>query len=110
MYFLTPFVLLFSVLALSSPLDITPLDKGELVRESIVNIHNEVVKLNQMVSNFNINDGKPATVLVQGIPILAGVAAVHFANREGFRRASESITFSKENTLNIIDTSKETGM
>jgi hypothetical protein len=106
MYFST--LLLLPTLALSSVLPARHLlPTGQIVKQDVINIHNAVLSLDATVQSFQ---GSPfPTSLVDGTPVLLGVADIHFVNRAGFRHALAASPFTVEDTKDVIDTVVSTG-
>lgn len=103
-------LLLLPNLALSSPAPISPrqlLPTGQTVRQDVVNIHNAVLALNTAVESFN--GGPFLTALVEGTPVLLGVAEIHRVNRAGFRHALAALPFTVEDSVAVVDAVVGTG-
>lgn len=94
----------------ATPLDLAPrqlLPTGQTVKQDVINIHNAVLALDATVRSFN---GSPLpTSLIQGTPILLGVAEIHRVNRAGFAHAVAAGMFSLEDSAGIIDAVVTTG-
>jgi hypothetical protein len=104
--------LLFSLLptlALSTALPPRQLlPTGQTVKQDVINIHNAVLALDATVKSFN---GSPLpTSLIDGTPVLLGVADIHIVNRAGFRHALAALPFTVEDSVDVIDTVVDTGM
>jgi len=107
------FSLLFTLLpalAASSPLqsrqDILP--TGQTVKQDVLNIHYAVRELDQIIQTYK--GSRLPTSIVEGTPVLLGVAKIHEVNRAGFRHALEATPFTLEDSIQVIDTVVETGM
>jgi hypothetical protein len=84
------------------------LPTGQTVKQDVINIHNAVLALDETVKSFN---GAPLpTSLIEGTPVLLGVANIHIVNRAGFRHALAATPFSVEDSDDVIDTVVNTGM
>jgi hypothetical protein len=101
-------LLLLPTLALSSVLPARQLlPTGQTVKQDVVNIHNAVLSLDATVQSFQ---GSPfPSSLVDGTPVLLGVADIHFVNRAGFRHALAATPFTVQDTRDVIDTVVSTG-
>jgi hypothetical protein len=107
---LSLFLSLLATLALSSPLEHRQivLPTGQTVKQDVINIHNAVLELDATVQAYQ---GTPLpTSIVEGTPVLLGVAKIHEVNRAGFRHAVAALPFSVEDSREVIDTVSETGM
>ncbi|KAF9697538.1 hypothetical protein EKO04_004523 [Ascochyta lentis] len=92
--------LLPTVLALALPQAVLP--TGQTVVQDINNIHNAVLELDATVQRY---DGSAfPTSLVDGTPVLLGVAKIHTVNRAGFRHALASQPFSIPDSNAVIST------
>lgn len=88
-----------------SPRGILP--TGQTVRQDVINIDNAVLALDATVQAY---DGSPfPTSLVDGTPVLLGVAEIHRVNRAGFRHALAALPFSVQDSVQVIDTVVSTG-
>lgn len=84
------------------------LPTGQTVKQDVINIHNAVLELDATVQAY---DGSPfPTSLVDGTPVLLGVAKIHTVNRAGFRHALAAPPFSIADSRDVIDTVTDTGM
>lgn len=92
-------------LALTSAIPQTFLPTGQTVKQDVINIHNAVLALDATP----YNGGSFPTSLIEGIPVLLGVANIHRVNRAGYRHALFAAPFSVEDTKQIIDTVVSTG-
>ncbi|KAH7341203.1 hydrophobic surface binding protein A-domain-containing protein [Pyrenochaeta sp. MPI-SDFR-AT-0127] len=106
MYFsITQLLVILPTFALCSVLppsqrDILP--TGQSVKQDVINIHNTVLALDATVRAYN---GSPfPTSIVDGTPVLLGVAEIHRVNRAGFRHALAALPFSVEDSVQVIDT------
>jgi hypothetical protein len=108
MHLPTLLISLLPTLALSTarpPRAILP--TGQTVKQDVINIHNAVLALDETVKNFN---GAPLpTSLIEGTPVLLGVADIHTVNRAGFRHALAATPFSVEDSVDVIDAVVDTG-
>lgn len=95
-------------LAFSTPLEPRQLlPTGQSVKQDVINIHNAVLALDATIQSFQ---GSPLpTSLVEGTPVLLGVAEIHRVNRAGFRHAVAALPFNVEDSKRVIDTVVETG-
>lgn len=83
------------------------LPTGQTVKQDIINIHNAVLELDATVQAY---DGSPfPTSLVDGTPVLLGVAKIHSVNRAGFRHAVAALPFTVADSNDAIDTVTDTG-
>lgn len=83
------------------------LPTGQTVKQDIINIHNAVLELDATVRAY---DGSPfPTSLVDGTPVLLGVAKIHEVNRAGFRHAVAALPFSVPDSDDVITTVTDTG-
>lgn len=83
------------------------LPTGQTVVQDIINIHNAVLELDATVQSYA---GSPfPTSLVDGTPVLLGVAKIHEVNRAGFRHALAALPFGVEDSNNVITTVTNTG-
>merc|ERR1712029_163738 len=101
MQFLLP---LLAILPLTSSLAIPRglLPTGQTVVQDIINIHNAVLELDAAVQAY---DGSPfPTSLVDGTPVLLGVAEVHKVNRAGFRHSLAALPFTVSDSNDVIST------
>jgi hypothetical protein len=103
--------LLFSLLpsfalgAVLPPRQLLP--TGQTVKQDVINIHNAVLELDATIQSFQ---GTPLpTSLIEGTPVLLGVANIHIVNRAGFRHALAATPFTVEDSVDVIDTVVETG-
>lgn len=92
---------------LTSALPQASLPNGQTVKQDVINIHNAVLELDATVQAYQ--GAAFPTSLVEGTPVLLGVAKIHEVNRAGFRHALVSAPFSKEDSIQIIDTVVDTG-
>ena len=107
MYFFFFASLLFlSALADSWPKEIT-LPTAQNVIDSVVNIHHAVLEQDATVQAHT--GGSLLAAFVDNTKIMAGIAVVHHANRQGFRRAKMAKTFSAKDSVRLIDTVLATG-
>jgi hypothetical protein len=84
------------------------LPNGQTVKQDVINIHNAVLALDATIQSYQ---GVPLpTSLVEGTPVLLGVAEIHKVNRAGFRHALAALPFSVEDSREVIDTVVDTGM
>lgn len=91
--------------AVLQPRDLLP--TGQTVKQDVINIHNAVLALDATVQAYQ---GVPLpTSLVEGTPVLLGVAEIHKVNRAGFRHALVSLPFSVEDSREVIDAVVDTG-
>lgn len=105
MHLLPLLALLPTALSLAVPQSILP--TGQTVKQDIINIHNAVLALDATVQAY---DGSPfPTSLVDGTPVLLGVAKIHEVNRAGFRHALAALPFSMEDSNDVISTVTDTG-
>jgi hypothetical protein len=99
---------LLPTLALSSVLSARQLlPTGQTIKQDVINIHNAVLSLDATVQLFQ--GSVFPTSLVDGTPVLLGVADIHFVNRAGFRHAIAATPFTIEDTRDVIDTVVSTG-
>jgi hypothetical protein len=92
-------------LAASLPRDILP--TGQTVRQDVINIHNAVLALDATINSYQ---GVPLpTSLVEGTPVLLGVAEIHRVNRAGFRHALAASPFTVEDSRDVVDAVVDTG-
>ncbi|KAF2034188.1 hypothetical protein EK21DRAFT_57026 [Setomelanomma holmii] len=78
------------------------LPTGQTVRQDVINIHNAVLALDATVQSFT---GSPFSVsLVEGTPVLLGVAEIHKVNRAGYVHALAAVPFSMQDSSDVIDT------
>jgi hypothetical protein len=83
------------------------LPNGQTVKQDILDIDEAVRELDVTVNAYQ---GVPLpTSIVEGKPVLLGVAKIHEVNRAGFRHALAAPTFTVEDSNQIIDTILETG-
>jgi hypothetical protein len=83
------------------------LPTGQTVVQDIINIHNAVLELDATVQAYN---GSPfPTSLVDGTPVLLGVAKIHEVNRAGFRHALAALPFTVPDSNDVISTVTNTG-
>lgn len=103
---LLPLVSLFSLVSsVAIPQSILP--TGQTVKQDIINIHNAVLELDATVQAY---DGSPfPTSLVDGTPVLLGVAKIHTVNRAGFRHALAALPFTVADSNDVITTVTDTG-
>lgn len=105
MRLLTLFSVLPTALTLAVPQSILP--TGQTVKQDIINIHNAVLELDATVRAY---DGSPfPTSLVDGTPVLFGVAKIHEVNRAGFRHAIAALPFSVADSNDVVTTVTDTG-
>ena len=100
---------LLALLPLTSSLALPQalLPTGQTVVQDIINIHNAVLELDATVQAYN---GSPfPTSLVDGTPVLLGVAKIHEVNRAGFRHALAALPFTVPDSEDVIDTVTNTG-
>jgi hypothetical protein len=100
---------LLALLPLTSSLALpeTLLPTGQTVVQDIINIHNAVLELDATVQAYN---GSPfPTSLVDGTPVLLGVAKIHEVNRAGFRHALAALPFTVPDSNDVISTVTSTG-
>lgn len=91
--------------ARSLPRDILP--TGQTVKQDVINIHNAVLALDNTINSYQ---GVPLpTSLVEGTPVLLGVAEIHRVNRAGFRHALAALPFTVEDSRDVIDAVVDTG-
>lgn len=83
------------------------LPTGQTVVQDIINIHNAVLELDATVQSY-AGSAFP-TSLVDGTPVLLGVAKIHEVNRAGFRHALAALPFGVEDSNNVITTVTNTG-
>ncbi|KAH7071802.1 hydrophobic surface binding protein A-domain-containing protein [Paraphoma chrysanthemicola] len=100
-----PCILPLLATSYAAPVDLAPrqlLPTGQTVKQDVINIHNAVLALDSTVRSFT---GSPLpTSLIEGTPILLGVAEIHRVNRAGFRHALAALPFSVDDSVQIIDT------
>ncbi|KAF2995361.1 hypothetical protein E8E13_003104 [Curvularia kusanoi] len=102
---LSPLVALIPLAsAVAIPQSILP--TGQTVKQDIINIHNAVLALDAIVQAYD--GGAFPTSLVDGTPILLGVAKIHEVNRAGYVHALAALPFSVEDTAEVIDTVTDT--
>ncbi|KAH9871190.1 hypothetical protein J1614_006766 [Plenodomus biglobosus] len=89
----------------SSPPQLLP--TGYDVKQDVINIHNAVLALDKTVQGFN--GGHFLTALVEGAPVLAGVADIHRVNRAGFGHALAALPFSVQESNDVVNTVVATG-
>jgi hypothetical protein len=95
-----------TALTLAVPQALLP--TGQTVKQDIINIHNAVLALDATVQSYN---GAPfPTSLVDGTPVLLGVAKIHEVNRAGFRHAVAALPFSVQDSDDVITTVTDTGI
>jgi hypothetical protein len=103
---------ILSILAVSSafPLSSQPrqlLPTGQTIKQDVINIHNAVLALDTTIQGFS---GSPLpTSLIEGTPVLLGVAEIHRVNRAGFIHALAALPFTVQDSVEIIDTVVSTG-
>ncbi|KAI8941490.1 hypothetical protein NX059_002707 [Plenodomus lindquistii] len=105
MRFSLPTVFILPSLAFALPFALSPrqlLPTGADVKQDVLNIHEAVLDLYPATAAFQ--GGPIPTTLVQGAPVLAGVAEIHKVNRAGFRHALLAKPFTVQETQDIIDT------
>jgi hypothetical protein len=112
MHFSAPFLLcLLPGLTLSSPLQPQSrqlLPTAQTVNQDVLNIHNAVLDLDATVQSFT---GSPLPLsLIEGTPVLLGVAKIHTVNRAGYRHALVAPPFTVAETRKVIDTVVSTGL
>lgn len=84
------------------------LPTGQTVKQDVINIHNAVLELDAIIQKYQ---GAPLpTSIVEGTPVLLGVAKIHEVNRAGFRHAVAALPFTVKDSRQVIDTVSETGM
>jgi hypothetical protein len=84
-----------------------PLPTGATIAQDVRNIDTAVRALDATVQAYK---GVPLPVsLVEGAPVLAGVAEIHRVNRAGFVHALAAQTFSVEESVNVVDVVSGTG-
>ncbi|OSS47312.1 hypothetical protein B5807_10004 [Epicoccum nigrum] len=99
-----PLFPLLALLPLASSLALPQalLPTGQTVVQDIINIHEAVLELDDTVQAYN---GSPfPTSLVDGTPVLLGVAKIHEVNRAGFRHALAALPFTISDSEDVIDT------
>ncbi|KAG9199895.1 hypothetical protein G6514_007795 [Epicoccum nigrum] len=99
-----PLFALLTLLPLASSLALPQalLPTGQTVVQDIINIHEAVLELDDTVQAYN---GSPfPTSLVDGTPVLLGVAKIHEVNRAGFRHALAALPFTVSDSEDVIDT------
>jgi hypothetical protein len=104
-----PLFPLLALLPLASSLALPQalLPTGQTVVQDIINIHEAVLELDDTVQAYN---GSPfPTSLVDGTPVLLGVAKIHEVNRAGFRHALAALPFTISDSEDVIDTVTNTG-
>jgi hypothetical protein len=108
MHLPTILLTLLPTLTLSTPLSPRQLlPTGQTVKQDVINIHNAVLSLDATIQAFQ---GSPFPVsLVDGTPVLLGVADIHTVNRAGFRHALIAAPFTLEDSRDVVDTVVETG-
>lgn len=107
MYFFFFASLLFlPALADSWPKQIT-LPTAQNVIDSVINIHHAVLEQDATVQAHT--GGSLLAAFVDNTKIMAGIAKMHHANRQGFRRAKMAKTFSAKDSVRLIDTVLATG-
>lgn len=96
------------LLALPSTLLALPiLSTGATVAQDVRNIHNAVLKLDATVQAYQ---GVPLpTSLIEGTPVLVGVAEIHRVNRAGFTHALAAKQFTVEESIDVVDVVVQTG-
>ncbi|KAJ4353053.1 hypothetical protein N0V95_003706 [Ascochyta clinopodiicola] len=100
MHLLTLFTLLPTAFSLALPQAVLP--TGQTVVQDIINIHNAVLELDATVQAY---DGSPfPTSLVDGTPVLLGVAKIHTVNRAGFRHALAAPPFTVQDSNDVVST------
>ncbi|KAF1926000.1 uncharacterized protein M421DRAFT_423283 [Didymella exigua CBS 183.55] len=98
MHLLSILALIPTAFSLAVPQSILP--TGETVKQDIINIHNAVLALDATVQAY---DGSLfPTSLVDGIPVLQGIAKIHKVNRAGFRHALAALPFSVSDSNDVI--------
>ncbi|KAH7385583.1 hydrophobic surface binding protein A-domain-containing protein [Phaeosphaeria sp. MPI-PUGE-AT-0046c] len=102
-----PFSTLFPLLALPLPALSTALPPrqllptGQTVKQDVLNIHHAVLALDSTIQSFQ---GSPLpTSLIEGTPVLLGVAEIHKVNRVGFFHAITALPFNKVDSEDVID-------
>ncbi|KAF1913104.1 hydrophobic surface binding protein A-domain-containing protein [Ampelomyces quisqualis] len=79
---------------------------GQTVKEDVINIHNAVLALDSTIQSFQ---GSPIpTSLIEGTPVLFGVAEIHKVNRAGFCNALLATPFTVEDSRDVVDTVVDT--
>jgi hypothetical protein len=105
MLFSSLFLLPTFALASTLPRDILP--TGKTVKQDVYKIHNAVLALDATVNAYQ---GVPLpTSVVEGTPVLLGVAEIHKVNRAGFRHALAALPFTVEDSKDVIDAVVDTG-
>lgn len=106
MHLLSLIAFLPTALSLAVPQIVLP--TGQTVKQDIINIHNAVLALDATVQAYN---GSPfPTSLVDGTPVLLGVAQIHTVNRAGFRHALAAAPFTVGDSNDVISAVTETGI
>jgi hypothetical protein len=83
------------------------LPTGQTVKQDVLNIHNAVLSLDSTVQSFQ---GSPLpTSLIEGTPVLLGVAKIHTVNRIGYAHALAALPFSVKESEDVVDTVVSTG-
>ena len=107
---LTTLLFLLPAFAIATPITPAPrqiLPTGQTVKQDIINIHNAVLALDATVQAYT---GSPfPTSLVEGTPVLLGVAEIHRVNRAGFRHALAALPFTVQDSNDVIDAVVDTG-
>jgi hypothetical protein len=109
MYLSTLFLTVLATLTHSATIPKRQLElpNGQTVKQDILNIHNAVLALDTTIQAYQ---GVPLpTSLVEGTPVLLGVAEIHKVNRAGFRHALASMQFSVEDSREVIESVVDTG-
>lgn len=105
--------LLLPTLALSSaiPSPHSPralIPTGQTVKQDVINIHNAVLGLDASVQSST--GATLPTSLIEGVPVLLGVADIHVVNRAGYVHALAAQPFNVKDSSDVIDTVVSTGM
>jgi hypothetical protein len=99
---------LLPTLALSTTLPRQILPTGQTIKQDVLNIHSAVLALDATIQSFQ---GTPLpTSLIEGTPVLLGVANIHLVNRAGYLHALAAAPFSVEDSAQVIDTVVNTGI
>lgn len=105
MHLLRFLTLIPAAVSLAVPQAILP--TGQTVKQDIINIHNAVLALDATIQAYN---GSPfPTSLVDGTPVLLGIAKIHEVNRAGFRHALAALPFSVSDSNDVINAVTDTG-
>ena len=113
MKFLTPlfFLLTSSITSVSVSASAIPHTKRLVVTpadlyQDITNIH--VAVLANQVATENFQGGNVVTSLVEGVPVIATVGAIHVVNRKGFADATLSGPIDEANSRSIVQHTVDT--